>query len=368
MPQSAAMAAHRSDEYAWRLFVALNWPADSVARGADRVARFGADRPVVWETWQDANDVYLEDGADPGPWKAGQPGATVPADRRFEAVSPRDFANLKHIVAGVMVPLREPLVSAGRLTEIRMNRSAYEYVRAMRLYCLDEQVELYEQQRLVSFPSGARQIKAKWRPISERERPRYHTVQVTLADGTTKLYGLIALHIATKDLPTWFWATFEHVENATVAGGEGWQLPSRDTFACGQDAADCNRAPRGIGLEGTVWENYRLRGTLTSFVDSQGRPRLLGNSVLETGMQASASCITCHARSAVGLKKGQPLRLPILASGNGDADGSEERRGFVGQPRVEWFHASGDEGNLPPLLPLDFVWSLSKAKPRPAAF
>ncbi len=389
VPRDAVMAAGRSDEFAWRLFVALNWPADRVARAADPSAPFGADRPAVWETWQDANEVYLDDGADPGPWKTEQPGVAMPAARRFESVSPKDFANLKHIVAWTMVPLSEPLVNADRLTEIRMNRSVYEYIRATGLYCLDQQVKFYQQRRPVSFPSGAQQVKAKWRRIGEQERSRYHTVEVTFADGTTKLYGLIALHIASKDLPTWFWATFEHVDNAkaaagetvadservaggeatagggTAASGEGWQLPSHDTFACGDEPADCNRAPRGMGLEGTVWQNYRLRGTLTRFVDSQGQPRLLGNSALETGMQSSASCMTCHARSAIGIKGGAPLRLPILASGNADARDMAQRRGFVGLPRDEWFRISDDGKVLAPLLPLDFVWSLSKAKPRP---
>ena len=435
----AAMAAERSDEYAWRLFVALNWPADPLTRAADRSARFGADRPVVWEAWKDANEVYLARGADPGPWhEAGSAPTALPAALRFESVSPSDFPNLKHIVGGVMVPVSEPLIGGERLTEIHMNRSVYDYIRAARLYCLDDQMERYRQGRPVAFPSTAQQVKAKWRPITEQERSRYHTVEVVLPDGSRKLYGLIALHIATKDLPTWFWATFEHVDNA--AAGEGWKLPSRDTFACGRAAPDCNRVPLGLGLAGTVWQNYRLRGTLTGFVDSQGRPRLLGNSALETGMQSSASCITCHARSAIGVRNDQPVRLPILASGNGGGGGSTgtgdgndsgngdgnggasgasngdgnsdrdsggstrgasngdgnsdrasggstrgasngdgdsdrdrggstrgvaERRGFVGVPQAEWFRAEADLGHsASPLLPLDFVWSLSKAKRR----
>jgi hypothetical protein len=416
-----AMAAERSDEYAWRLFVALNWPADPLTRAADRSARFGADRPVVWEAWKDANEVYLARGADPGPWhEAGSAATALPAALRFESVSPSDFPNLKHIVGGVMVPVSEPLIGGERLTEIHMNRSVYDYIRAARLYCLDDQMERYRQGRPVAFPSTAQQVKAKWRPITEQERSRYHTVEVVLPDGRRKLYGLIALHIATKDLPTWFWATFEHVDNA--AAGEGWKLPSRDTFACGRAAPDCNRVPLGLGLAGTVWQNYRLRGTLTGFVDSQGRPRLLGNSALETGMQSSASCITCHARSAIGVRNDQPVRLPILASGNGGGGGSTgtgdgndsgngdgnggasgasngdgnsdrasggstrgasngdgdsdrdrggstrgvaERRGFVGVPQAEWFRAEADLGHsASPLLPLDFVWSLSKAKRR----
>ena len=43
-PRDSAAARERSDEYAWRLFIALNWPADAVARTADHRSRLGADR------------------------------------------------------------------------------------------------------------------------------------------------------------------------------------------------------------------------------------------------------------------------------------------------------------------------------------
>ena len=33
------------------------------------------------------------------------------------------------------------------------------------------------------------------------------------SSGVTRLFGLTALHITTKDLPNWFWATFESVYN-----------------------------------------------------------------------------------------------------------------------------------------------------------
>jgi hypothetical protein len=173
---------------------------------------------------------------------------------------------------------------------------------------------------------------------------------VKLADGTERLYGLTALHLVTKDLPTWFWATFEHADNPQLPGNDGWQAPSRDTFACGDAEPACNRAPRGIGLEGTVWENYRLRGTLTSFVDTAGKPNLLANSELEAGMQPTASCITCHSRAGIGTVAGQPVRLTVFDTSTGDP-----KRGFVGEPRPEWF-ADGR------IRSLDFIWSMAKAR------
>lgn len=363
-PQDPAAAANHSDEYAWRLFVALNWPASPVTRTADRRARFGTDRPGVWESWQSAGDVYLEDGRDPGPWVPGDPAHPAAPERRFETLSLEDLLKARHIVDGVMVPLADPIAAAKRLTEIRMNRRTYEFIRARQLYNLDGQIRAFTENRTVSFPYGAKEVKAKWRRISERESSRYHTTRVTLADGTQRLYGLTGLHIVSKDLPHWFWATFEQVDNPALPDSEGWQLPSKDRFSCPAAAADCNRAPRNIGLEGTVWQYYRLRGSLTEYVDAKGRPELLANSELETGLQKTASCITCHSRASIGVVAGAPARLPIFDSSPGvEPADARQRRGFSGLPRAGWYQGVGADGQRQQFFqPLDFVWSLSQAK------
>jgi hypothetical protein len=357
----AQQAAANSDEYAWHLFVALNWPADLRRRTADRGAKFGADRPVVWETWRNTADVYRDDGRDPGPWVAGGPLPDLANEDRFETLSLTSLPNVRHVVAGRMVPLADPVANAKRLTEIRMNRTAFDYLRARGLYSLDGQLEAVADGSGVHFPFGATEVKAKWRPIGAAERARYHTVTVRLADGSTRLYGLTALHIVSKDLPQWFWATFEHVDNASLTDGEGWQLPSSDRFACRGADADCNRAPPGIGLEGTVWSYYRLRGTLTRFVDAADRPLRLANSELEAGLQKSSSCITCHSRSSIAVVAGAPLRLPIFDTSDGAPHDVLDRRGYMGPPRAAWFR---DSGGQPLFQQLDFVWSLSKAQPR----
>jgi hypothetical protein len=375
-----AQALSSSDEYAWRLFVALNWPADAKARAADRHGRFGEDRPVVWETWRNTSDVFLENGADPGPWDGAPPDVAPPdvappdgapresgvaSERRFESLSPADFSNLRHIVGGVMVPVEEPLLRAARLIEVRMNRASFEYVRAHELYNLDGQLQAVREHLHVQFPQGSIQVKASWRPIDAEQKSRYHTLTVRLGDGATRLYGLTALNIASKDLPNWFWASFEHVDNATRTDGDGWQAASRDAFACRNASPDCNRAPAGVGLEATVWQHYRLRGTLTSYLDDSGAPRLLGNSELEAGLQRTASCMTCHSRSSLGFIDGRPVRLSVFDK-RADTPGNEAlaRRGYVGLPNPAWF--DGADGERASYRPLDFVWSLSQARPKAA--
>ncbi|MEA3176646.1 MAG: hypothetical protein QOI59_169 [Gammaproteobacteria bacterium] len=363
-PQSSADAAQHSDEYAWRVFVALNWPARQRETAADPRQTLASQSRTVWESWSSANDIFRPDGADPGPWnrapgpKAQHAAASaVPiGSSRFEAFSARDLPNLQRVQNGMMVPVKDPLASADRLTEIHMNRAGYNYIRALGLYNTEGQLRVLNNGATVTFPAATKEVKAKWRVISEADRGRYYTLSVTLADGTERLYGLTALHVVTKDLPTWFWATFEHVDNPRLPGNDGWQALSRDSFACGSAEPSCNRAPGGIGLEGTVWQNYRLRGTLTAFVDSAGRPNLLANSELEAGMQPTASCITCHSRAGIGAVDGQPIGLPIFDTSTDPQADPHSKRGFIGVPRQEWF----ENGRI---QRLDFVWSMSKAKP-----
>jgi len=364
-PHDARAAATASDEYAWRLFVALNWPADWRGRRADAGSLLGADRPTVWETWENTAGVFRADGADPGPWRplSKPPGLAAPA--RFETASLKERPNLRHIVAGRMVPLEDPVSGAHRLTESRFNRVAYDYIRAHELYNLDGQLKLLAEHRVVRFPAATTEVKAKWRPIGAADRRRYHTIEVRQADGSSRLYGLTALHIVTKDLPNWFWASFEHVDNPRLADGDGWRLPSSDRFACGAVHPDCNRAPTGIGLADGVWQFYRLRGTLTRYVDAAGQPLRLANSELETGFQTTASCITCHARASIGMVAGLPVRLPIFDAAAASSPDATPRAGFLGLPQANWF-AGGhrDAGSASVFAPLDFVWSLSKAQPK----
>jgi hypothetical protein len=331
IPHDTAAATAAGDEFAWRLFVALVWPADPTSGEADVDGDLGANRSGVWERWRNSADVYRDDGADPGRWGAvADP--RVASAHRFEALARAQFSHARHIVAGRMVPLTNNLVNAKRLIEIRMNRVAYEYIRTLGLYNLDGQIARVTAREPVEFPGGAIEVKASWRPIDAADAPRYHTLRVRLAGGRTRLYGLTALNVAAKELPQWFWASFEHVDNAARAGGEGWRLPSRDRFACVGTTADCNRAPNGIGLERGPWRNYRLRGTLTRYVDDSGTAQRLGNSELEAGFQESASCMTCHSRAALAVVDGAPRRLEVFASPS-ISSGLSPRRSRYGTQR-----------------------------------
>ena len=132
--QDTAAAINRPDRYAWELFVALNQPADPATNCRDSSKPFGADGPVVWETWRNVrpsapDTVFPPNGADPGPWSVAAP----PAMRRLSAQENRSLKqftraaeSVRNRGAGLTISF-DPVV--GEFNEVRMNRAAYDFVR-----------------------------------------------------------------------------------------------------------------------------------------------------------------------------------------------------------------------------------------------
>jgi hypothetical protein len=346
-PQDSASAVNSPDAYAWRLFIALNWPADIEKKAPDSAKNLGDVGPVVWETWANARFVISTNGSDPGPWLSSNKGIKGPnsAIRSFNDFDPMALQQELRSIHSGPAPKVDPDVAGTSVNETRLNKETYEFIRTNNLYNLAGQKALAASGKVdVQFPLHAKEIKAQWREIPDDQKSRYHWAEIS-RDGKRLIVGLTALHITTKDLPNWFWATFEHVDNPKIVGNEDWKLPSRDSFACAGQSPDCNLAPKGIGLEGTVWENYRLRGTQIDFTSARGEVTLLANSQPEEGFQRSSSCITCHARATIA---SDGSRLCFFKP-NGE--------GHVGTPRPEWFIRDGKTK----FTQLDFVWAMFRA-------
>jgi hypothetical protein len=264
--------------------------------------------------------------------------------------------------------------------EVRLNRPAFDYVRDNSLFSVEGQQWFFYNHQPIVFPVGAVEVQVVWRAIGEEDKARYQWEEFRDAKSKRRyLYGLTALHIQSKVLPHWFWATFEHVDNPYRPGlyDEGWLTRSRDSVACPATQLDCNRVPTGFGLEGTRWENYRLRGSQIDYVDDEGDPLILANSELETGFQQSSSCMSCHVRSTIGPSRNDAasfvssadskdhpparpaaMRLPVFKI---DADGTVTS--YNGPPQPGEFLLPGQAGGgRDTFLSLDFVWSLIEAQ------
>ncbi|OEO31057.1 hypothetical protein VW23_018390 [Devosia insulae DS-56] len=374
IPDDPAVALREPDRFAWSLFRALTWPVDLNAREADPALPYGADGPVVFQAWALADAVYLDGGQKPPAWADMESQTVLELDGTD---GPRQLALLRD------VPPTPPGTEGHQVDEVRMNRAAFDYIREHGLYSVDGQQRVYYEGRNLAFPPDAIEIKAVWRPIADADRARYHWSEFRdTASGEMLLYGLTALHVMSKVLPRWHWATFEHVDNPFRHGihDEGWLNRSRDSLACPTDNLSCNLAPSGIGLEGTRWKNYRLRGSQIDFTDDFGNPVILANSELETGFQTTASCMSCHVRSTIGPNinaaasfefgpdnAAHPLSAPVASRLPVFAVGPDGRiTSFHGTPDPAEFVVKGTEGPYPATYSmLDYVWSLSRAKPEP---
>ena len=353
-------ALNHPDQYAWDLFRAVNWPADTTLLKADTTKQLGDPGLVVWQTWKTAPQIYLPNGKKPAAWDA----------QEFKARTSEDFSpfSIKEKLPDIT---QDPTYG---LEEVAMNKSAFEYVVSKELYNLNGQEALYKSDEVMAFPREAIEIKVKWRRIADRnyDKARYHWQYITVKDsGKTRkeLYGLVSIHITSRVLKKWLWATFEHVDSRSQkhTGDDGWLLPSRDSFACYDPPYDCERAPTNIGLEGNKWEYFLLRGTQTQYLDPQGRPSLLANSNVERGFQLSSSCITCHSLATIGPTfvqndTVQMKRIDFLPQPPFKVDGVMfGGKGYVGTPQLKLFELPGG-GKM---KQSDFVWSLSRASWKP---
>jgi len=345
-------ALKNTDKFAWELFRAVNWPADTINFSADTTKQFGDSGWVVWQTWKTAPEVYLSDGSAPTKW----------LQKHFSIRNSEDYS--KFSVKSRLSDIRKDPTFG--IEEVVMNQSTYDYVVQNQLYNLNGQLAIYNSNKGIKFPNSSMELKVKWRkiPNTPYAKARYHWQYIYVTDGNKvrlELYGMVSMHITSKVTSNWVWATFEHIDNRsqTHPGDDGWCLNSKDKFACSEPPYDCEMAPTNFGLEGTKWEYYRLRGTQTTYNDPAGKPVLLANSNVERGFQLSSSCMTCHSLATIGPldTSGNMQRANFIKSlmlENGVMFGG---KAYVGSPDTSLYRLS----NSQVLKMGDFVWSLSRA-------
>ena len=125
---------------------------------------------------------------------------------------------------------------------------------------------------------------------------------------------------------------------------------SPDVAAKSQPNQNYGACPKSVALMGIfanaglspIWLNYCLKGAQVDFTEKDGRPTLLGNSVIDriNGHVAptQSSCISCHA----------------LASFNGVGEANNSRlEGAIGRL---------DPDRMQGYLTSNFVWGVAKAK------
>ncbi len=246
------------DNFAWRAFVALNWPSltDPARRGEpDRAKVLGDPGPRVWETFKSRADLFPAgpDGrpAAPAAW-AGE-AALNPCgpevDSRTKTVAsfvPYAEFNQPGFTLG---QFSNSLVAQNRTYtryEVRVNRAEYD---AISTAGWSELKNLPDEAHPADLPIGSIAIKAAWRLMTDADGPevrsRFYVVNAEVVDVAGSLaagrvvcsksdIGLVGFHIMikTRYRPQWLWSTFEHVDNVPPAGeGKAREPDARDTGA-----------------------------------------------------------------------------------------------------------------------------------------
>jgi hypothetical protein len=254
------------DVFAWRAFIALNFPA--LANGEpDSKPTLGepGSGPLVWEFWEQSSSIFLANGAKPkwtnstahtmDHYKAGwrQTPSVNEGKQAFSGPLIDQGGNWVHYVSLV-------------------NRREFDYLVDNSLYYLEGQAD-FSRYRKVQFPentdsaAGAIEVKLAWKRLSPAEitSHRFLTRQLPVlpyrpacatpasevpaahksgnaadnhnsqATGQQTL-GLIGMHISmrTRSSPQWIWATFEQIDNTRLdfsSGDDAHKLPDHPSLA-----------------------------------------------------------------------------------------------------------------------------------------
>jgi hypothetical protein len=316
-PNSCAfptMPAATPEQTAWQLFVAANCQANPTQ--------------LVWETWVEQLQLYPASGTT----AAGQPvkrlhGSPLAAARSAKAggglpqLAPTQECNQMKAPPPNVIP------KATICEEVHINDVTRTFLTTYNYQIRSGQIAAAQKGTDIEFPTASVEIKVDWVPASDFNPPFSCAtppagVHVETIEGAC--YAMAGMHISSKLLKDWLWATFEPQSMltnplrcitfgpctdawgsvpATSNGGASGFTKQSPALAAMMKAA--NLAP--------VFLNYRLDGVQTTFTNPSGTPTLLGNSVIEgenVGMKkGTASCITCHSVSTINKQGTDGIRL-----------------------------------------------------------
>jgi hypothetical protein len=327
---------NKPDEFAWQTFVEINQSANDGSPN------------LQWEAWATDQDLFGKPNITPDWNKRTTHELVLEPVLELKLFQTKANQNAPGAVQTQSLYFPEEIENDDLpKQEVRLNKSLFDYVVCNELWYWEGLEKVYTGSLVVDFPSPTREVKAIWQKLPDgQDASRYHS----RVAKNKQVYVLTAMHIITKAVPNWTWATFEHVDNPGVP-------PSKDSFGFKQGGGKSDRpTPELKSLFeaanlGPEWLNYRLNATQVDFTDSTGVPVKLGNMQIEHN--TTSSCMTCHARAAVVNDGSGPAVL--------DKDKLDPNR--TGVPSWEWFWTDIDKTSAK-ARQLDFVWSFTAAWPR----
>jgi hypothetical protein len=290
LAQTPNPAMNAPDQLAWQFFIQVN----TSAGGAN----------ALFETWASDTDTF-----NPNPQF---PSTAAPLALHAPVVPAQGRIALQR--GGRLLPAVPP--GPGVLEESRRNKESFDFIVQNNLFKISGLRAAFG--KTLSFPVAAIEVKANWQLVTDI--PAFTNGRVALADvpklyhvntgADGRQYAFVSMHIISKAVPNWTWATFEHKFNP----GRCDILGCRDSFGAQTPVVQPNRTPdqgypdceKTPALQAMIsaanWDaafaNYCLKGSQTDFTDATGLDIRVGNSVTENGFVNQSSCMTCHGRAA----------------------------------------------------------------------
>jgi hypothetical protein len=228
----AGIALDYFDDYSWRAFVALVWPAAPDRRGVAASSQPIVTRgPRVFETYKPLWEIFHADGSPPRSAFDGYDAAAAnpcAATARFGDVTIGSASGIDDIGQAGIGVLDPPLVAQnGRYvrTLTLFNKIAFDHIVRNRFFLRDALPPVPSprpDRPVLDFPMGSVAVKSAWVDVTDLpaalvKRFYTRTALVKRATGSgcaRTTVGLIGLHIAQKtpSRPQWIWSSFEQAD------------------------------------------------------------------------------------------------------------------------------------------------------------
>src|SRR5271169_1129704 len=192
-------ALNAPDQLAWTLFLEVN--ADAKTSGNNN---------ALFETWASDGETF-------------QPTPEWPTTPTALSLRPRALSLVRRPPhpGGGQLPQVVPGQGGLVTEETRRNRSDFNFIKQNILFKVSGLVAAFNANKTLSFPTDSLEVKANWVEVAQLKTFNgftgtpadaakiYHVNSAT--DG--KQYALVAMHVISKLVPNWTWATFEHKDN-----------------------------------------------------------------------------------------------------------------------------------------------------------
>jgi hypothetical protein len=217
------------DDYSWRTFISMMWPALPGQRGIpDPAGHLGdVSKPLVFDTFKNDWDLFLPTGAVPSAWdkpSSMNPCHVTVASDVMVLASYSKFGSFGQAGSNKKTPFLHAVPSQnGKWVRYLtgFNQTEYTQIVGGSFYLLSALTKAGS----VTFNDGSIDVKSAWMDMSglpDDQKARYYTRTALVVDPgdptkpcTAITVGLIGLHIVQKtpSRPQWIWSTFEQVDN-----------------------------------------------------------------------------------------------------------------------------------------------------------